>query len=673
MGVLAKPQPGSLLTERDGLTDARGTLVLRRIRPGPCWLTSPFTKPLNVDLAPATVRTFDLDANRTGTIAGSVVDDLQRPVADARLWLSIGANPFRGFEVGRSDAQGRFRLPFVQGQDLGARKAGHAPSRLLALNKGSADVTLTLSGAGGTVQGRVVDGDNRPIAEARIEVGAMGGWNVPGSTMTEMWKQPTPPMLTTGEDGTFVCEGIATGTVEVKAWAPGFGPISEPVIVAAGRPTAITLVLPRGAVVAGTVRDAAGRAVAGATVARVGSYQDFARPRTVSGVDGTFRLVDLPPGSVDLSCVTRDGRIEANVATQAGATTPWDPVAATSAPALVGRVVGPDGKPLANFQVGVVPAGGVHADPQATTDGNGGFELPNVGAGTTTLLVELDRAWLATREIVVPPAEPLVVTLTPNEMPTAHLRGRVVDTAGKPVFAGLTIRLPSWRMCPVTTTDATGVFDRGPLPPGDYLVAIEAKGHGATNLGAVRLAAGEDRTLPDIVLARAGRAELELRGGEASSGGMLMIARDDGVVATWVMPDGNRAVAELPPGTYLAVMQIRATRAAASFTVRSEQTTTAVLAFAKATPVTFSCRGEIPSPGDTMQIVVRDAAGVLVDCVLMHRIEQRDAEPVQWRTLLPPGAYAVTARLDDGRVTTTQVTVHDTEAAQAFDIASPMR
>lgn len=673
VGVLAKPQPASLLTERDGLTDARGTLVLRRIRPGPCWLTSPFTRPLNVDLAPTTVKTFDLDANRTGTIAGRVVDDLQRPVADARLWLSIGSNPFRGFEVGRSDAQGRFRLPFIQGQDIGARKAGHAPSRLLTLNAGSADVTLTLSGAGGTVQGRVVDGDNRPIAEARIEVGAMGGWNVPGSRMAELWKQPTPPMLTTDADGLFVGEGIATGTVEVKAWAVGFGPISEHVVVDAGRPTSVALVLPRGAVVEGTVRDATGRAVVGSTVSRVGNYQDFARPRTESDADGKFRLVDLPTGSVDLVCVTKEGKVEGTVTTTAGATTNWDPIVTAASPPLTGRVVGPDGKPLANVEVGVVPAGGVHANPQTTTDANGAFELRNVDAGSATLLVALDRAWLAIREIVVPTTEPLVVTLTPSEMPSAHLRGRVVDTEGKPVSAGLTIRLPSWRMFPVTGTDANGTFRRGPLPPGDYLLALDAKGYGVRDLGVVRLAPGEDRTLPDIVLPRAGRAELELRGGEASVGGMLMIARDDGVVATWVMPDGNRATAELPPGNYLAVMQIRATRAAATFTVRSEQTTTAVLAFAKATPVTFSCKGEIPSPGDTMQIVVRDAAGVLVDCVLMHRIEQRDTEPVQWRTLLPPGVYAVTARLDDGRVTTTQVTVRDTEAAQTFDIASPMR
>lgn len=61
VGVLAKPQPGSLLTEREGLTDARGTLVLRRIRPGPCWLTSPFTKTLNLDLTAAMVTSLDLD------------------------------------------------------------------------------------------------------------------------------------------------------------------------------------------------------------------------------------------------------------------------------------------------------------------------------------------------------------------------------------------------------------------------------------------------------------------------------------------------------------------------------------------------------------------------------------------------------------------------------------
>ena len=50
VAVRALPQPGSYVHECSGLTDDEGEVVLRRIRPGRCWLVSSFTSLEQVDL-----------------------------------------------------------------------------------------------------------------------------------------------------------------------------------------------------------------------------------------------------------------------------------------------------------------------------------------------------------------------------------------------------------------------------------------------------------------------------------------------------------------------------------------------------------------------------------------------------------------------------------------------
>jgi len=244
--------------------------------------------------------------------------------------------------------------------------------------------------------------------------------------------------------------------------------------------------------------------------------------------------------------------------------------------------------------------------------------------------------------------EPVVITLAATELPTAHLRGRVVDTAGKPLAAFLTLRLASWRSCPYTETGADGTFHRGAMPAGDYLVSVEAKGYGTTNAGVVRVAPGEDKTMPDLVLARAGRVVLELRDNPARLG-RIMITRDDGATAAWLAPEGNRATAELPPGAYVAMAEGSGKRGNVAFRIDSEQTTSAVLTFVAAEPVTFACRIGATSADDIVVIVVRDSGGAIAGSAELHMVNRRDDKPLEWLTLLPPGQFTVQARASDGR------------------------
>jgi hypothetical protein len=174
--------------------------------------------------------------------------------------------------------------------------------------------------------------------------------------------------------------------------------------------------------------------------------------------------------------------------------------------------------------------------------------------------------------------------------------------------------------------------------------------------------------MPDIVLRRAGQAEFEVTGSEAKHG-MMQIARRDGTITTWVMLDGNRATAELPPGEFLAVLHSGTARAASTFTIRTGERTHAVLAFAPAIAVTLACTRDDTRPDELLHLVVHDAAGELLDCVHLHpRIE-----PAVWNTLLPPGPCTVTVHTTDGRATSTSLRVRAEGGAQSFALDLPKR
>ncbi|MBL8754088.1 MAG: sigma-70 family RNA polymerase sigma factor [Planctomycetes bacterium] len=667
VGVVAMPQPGSLLTEREGVTDAQGRLVLERIRPGSCWITSSFTEVQKMELAAATETTLDIEASRVGTISGAVVDRTQRPVPDARLWMSAGG--FRGFEVARSDAAGRFQLPFVAMQGVGARKTGFAPSQVVLLSNTSREVTLVLAEAGGTIQGRVVDGNNLPVPGARIEIGPPGGRAIPGSTLADRLLEPTAASLVADDAGAFTCEGVAVGAVTVQAWAYGFGPTSAEVVVDSGRRSEVVVVLSPGAVVTGRVLDATGLPVAGAVVARVGRYFEFARPRTESGPDGVFRLEHLPSGSVTLSVDCDVGGLQETVATSAGSVTSWNPVIPAESAPLHGRVIDVDGKPMPNLHVGILPPESPHIGAVVRTDAEGTFALRGADPGTHTLQIEFERVCLARREITVPAAAPLLVKLTGHEMPTSRIQGRVVDETGAGIVAVLTIRLPNWRSAPSIDADVDGSFGSSPLPEGRYLVEVTARGFGTTNLGVVQLARDEVRSLPDIVLARAGNVDIELADGASPRGAILEIARIDGVVTTSTLLDGNRASAELQPGDYLALLHADHARAATTFTVRSGERTRAILTFVPAIRVTLSCARGDADPDDLLRLAVRDAAGELLDCVQLHP----GIEPAAWTTLLPPGPCTATVHATNGRTATTTFVVRSGNDDQRFALDLPPR
>src|SRR5262245_28204298 len=145
-------------------------------------------------------------------LAGTVVDDRERPVAGARVAAARHQEPVqwrdpRGFQlelaaaqVARTDAQGAFRFEVEPGSTaLSVLAAGLAPyAEIVDAAIGGAPLRLQLQ-RGQELRGRVVDQQGTAVAGARVQLGGSAG-----------------VLRVTGEDGTFVYRAVRAGRVAVR-------------------------------------------------------------------------------------------------------------------------------------------------------------------------------------------------------------------------------------------------------------------------------------------------------------------------------------------------------------------------------------------------------------------------------------------------------------------------
>lgn len=156
-----------------------------------------------------------------------------------------------------------------------------------------------------------------------------------------------------------------------------------------------------------------------------------------------------------------------------------------------GRVVGPDGRPVAG--AGVVLGDeiwGTHP-PKAKTDADGAFVLDNAEPGAASLTVQADGFAPSIVSVAVARGEetpPVAVTLTQGVV----LRGRVVGRDGKPL-EGVGVMADGWRGRRTIdyrmTTDAEGRFEWKNAPPDS--VAFNVGRGGLMGLSNVPLAASD--------------------------------------------------------------------------------------------------------------------------------------------------------------------------------------
>ncbi|CAL9395481.1 Putative multidrug resistance protein MdtD [Streptomyces sp. enrichment culture] len=190
-----------------------------------------------------------------------------------------------GQQIGRgaSGDDGRYALatPGSGAYVLIAAAGGHQPQAVsVTVGERPVELDVVLGGAG-RLAGTVVTADGTPVRDATVTLTNVHG-EVVASTRS-------------GREGGYVITDLVAGEYTLAASAPAFRPAALPVTVQASRETRQDIELAGGAVLRGTVRAGGGRPVEDARVTLLDAAGNVVDTMT-TGVDGTFRFVDLSSG-----------------------------------------------------------------------------------------------------------------------------------------------------------------------------------------------------------------------------------------------------------------------------------------------------------------------------------------------------------------------------------------
>jgi hypothetical protein len=476
---------------------------------------------------------------RPTTLVGTVVDENDKPVPDAHVWVSmasiekvledggrqysmLSSKPARDYFSTRTSADGQFRIV-----NFPANATAHlwvsAPGKVLRLPKreldyithempyraGQQDIKLVVEPAG-HIHGKVVAQDTgQPLAGARLTL-------IPADRSGPL-SAVRRDQVESDAEGAFNISDVPAGSYRVRAF---FGTNALPEWVA----DTVQLEINAGQ----TVRDLTISATKGGLLevavlgkddrkpcpgVNVSAFAEKYQAGSKSGSNG-IALLRLPAGEYQLSAYKEGSRVQnISVNVMAGLTNRVE-IELTPTPKITGTVRDPDGKPVAGLSVSVFGGFGPSSG-EVKTDTNGHYELtwdPQRFAGSQSafFMVALDpERNLATAADIDDSTTTLDLRLEPGLI----LAGRVEDPDGKPLTnALLTLHVLTGNMGfqfghePIKT-DKHGRFEITGLPPDRrYYLWANAKGYGSANQQIERDNSETNRLeLPPFILRAADR------------------------------------------------------------------------------------------------------------------------------------------------------------------------
>ena len=473
-------------------------------------------------LAPAWIQHWNPVSDMTGehlvltpptTLAGVVVDEADKPVADAEVWVSTaygewqsenGATSYSGYLNGkearecfstRTTAEGKFVVqgfPTNAAADLAVCKPGKVLRELqreylgadtMRCRAGQQDIKLVVEPAS-NVEGKVVAQETgQPLAGMRLwlQINRPG---YPGGGERDP--------ATSGADGTFRLADVAGGSYQIHAI---FGTNTLPEWVAEN----VTVTVEPGQ----TLHDAQVSATRGGFLqvavvgkddhqpiaeANISAYKEAYQTGSRSATNGAA-LLRLPPGEYQVAAYKDNSRSEGTPATVATGQTNRIEIELNPPPKIRGVVRDPAGTAVPGLTLSVFPNWGRSAG-DVKTDPKGRYEMtwePQRFGGSqqTPCLIARDVGRnLATAKDI----EEGTTTLDLGLERGLVVAGRVEDVNGKPL-SNATVRVYLWSgnsgsqfdNTPIRT-DAQGRYEITAMPPGrKYSLDATAKGYGSAN------------------------------------------------------------------------------------------------------------------------------------------------------------------------------------------------
>ena len=498
-----------------------------------------------------------LEMREGARFGGRVIDDRGQPLPRAEV--EIVSSPTDDTpEVTRTDGKGKFAMgPVLPGRyQIWARLPGHAmpaPVETQLRPGGNDPVEIRLSRVG-TIVGRVVDEEGRPLQGVVVTAGAASvgvqDWPVLTGSLplaAEAANLPAealsrPGRLRSGVSdggGYFTLPDLPPGKYVTEIAGPGRLPVrGGPVTVEPGKNIDLgKKVLRSGHPLTGRVVDEVGAVVAGAIVeARPMGMPSAAPFSTVTESDGTFSVhvssgrftitarasgrvpgvrdgvlakAGEPPSKVELVVRPSDAVLRGQIRDPKGRAAPH---ARISAYALRGMASASDGaSPAAGSSSGSArpewSTAGIPALSSASSDRSGRFILH--GVPREPFLLEVRHPVWPARTLVASPGDGLLVELP---RPGA-IEGEVRDRSSNAFLSHYRIETqgPDGRPAVDVRTQGAGFELRG-LLPGTWRVRIHAKGY-KTGEKTIEVPPGPDRDSPSV---RGLRIDLSRESGQAA-------------------------------------------------------------------------------------------------------------------------------------------------------------
>ena len=497
-------------------------------------------------------------------VKGRVINDTDRPVSGAEIFVADMGHPFRGSPVTHSGVDGRFTIRDGRADGfflVGALAAGKLPSAT-AILMGSAgsehEIELKIGGPAGGLDLEVVDVDGQPVAGARVLIGnnTHEQFQLPSGTLACGTK---PLDRRTDREGRLHFTSLLPGDNPLSIREPRFAPWSGTVSSVAGATATLRVTLGPSGSVEGRILDALGNPKAKIEV-KIGRYGDFMASFVRTDADGRYRIDGVAPGTREIIAdADVEGQVKDEIEIRADEVAHWD-AQLELGPSIKGIVVDESGNPLAGYSVRVQSfESGDYLMRFARSDEQGRFEAKNLRDAEFEVSVDSKRGTgtlVREEQKVRPGGDPIRLVVPLDKLGVASITGIIVDENGEALASA---EISGFRQdggggTRIYMAEAgTGRFTMKEVTPGKYSFTVSAQGYGHQSFRDFEAKDGESLDVGALRLQATGRLEVRLAEGLAldHAKAKLWARRLDHGPTIVIEIDGARTVSQpLMPGNW---------------------------------------------------------------------------------------------------------------------------